>query len=85
MLAGGWNEEQLVDIEQIHGSVSQYLLKHFQRVCLTLPVKDNFFLSWWMRGLRGFSPDSNPMMAPPFLRRENFHVLKVSMHASAGL
>ena len=50
VLATGWTEKQLTDIETIHGDVSQYFLKHFCRVCLTLPAKDNFYLSLWMRG-----------------------------------
>ena len=77
MLATGWTEKQLTDIEAIHGDVSQYFLKHFRRVCLTLPVKDNFYLSLWTRGTRGFSPDKNPELAPPFLQRKNFQRLKV--------
>lgn len=77
LLATGWTEKQLVDIEAIHGDVSQYFLKHFHRVCLTLPSKDNFYLSLLTRGTRGFSPDKNPELAPPFLQRRNFQRLKV--------
>ena len=77
VLATGWTEKQLTDIEAIHGDVSQYFLKHFCHVCLTLPAKDNFYLSLWMRGTRGFSPDKNPELAPPFLQRKNFLRLKV--------
>ena len=77
MLAGGWVGKHLTDIEAIHGDVSQYFLEHFHRVCLTLPAKDNFYLSLWMRGIRGFSPDKIPELAPPFLQRKNFQRLKV--------
>ena len=77
MLATGWTKEQLADIEAIHGDVGQYFLKHFCRVCLTLPAKDNFYLSLWTRGTRGFAPDKNPELAPPFLQRENYQRLKV--------
>lgn len=77
MLATGWMEELVLDIEKVHGSIGRHFLKHFHRVCLTLPAKDNFYLSWWMRGLRGFSPDADPMLAPAFMHRENFHKLKV--------
>ena len=77
MLGLGWTEKQLTDIEATHGDISQYFLKHFHRVCLTVPVKDNFYLSLFMRGTRGFSPDTNPELAPPFLQRKNFQRLKV--------
>ena len=77
MLGLGWTEKQLTDIEAIHGDVSQYFLKHFCRVCLTVPVKDNFYLSLFIRGTRGFSPDKSPELAPPFLQRKNFQRLKV--------
>ena len=77
VLATGWIEKHLVDIEAIHGDVSQYFMKHFRRVCLTLPAKDNFYLSLWTRGPRNFTPDKNPELAPPFLQKRNFQRLKV--------
>ena len=77
MLATGWKEWLLHDIEETHGSIGQHFLEQFHRVCLTLPAKDNFYLSWWMRGLRGFSPDTDPLLAPAFMLRENFRKLKV--------
>lgn len=77
VLASGWTEKQLTDIEALHGDVSLYFLKHFHRVCLTLPAKDNFYLSLWTRGTRGFTPDKIPELAPPFLQRDNFQRLKV--------
>ena len=84
MLANGWIEKQLTDIEAIHGDVSQFFLQNFRRVCLTLPAKDNFYLSLWMRGIRGFSPDTNPELAPPFLQRKNFQRLKVCSRISVS-
>ena len=82
VLATGWTEKQLTDIEAIHSDVSQYFLKHFRCVCLTLPAKDNVYLSLWMRGTRGFSSDKNPELAPPFLQRKNFLRLKVCYYQS---
>ena len=82
MLAAGWTEKQLTDIEAIHSDVSQYFLKHFRRVCLTLPAKDNVYLSLWMSDTRGFSSDKNPEIAPPFLQRKNFLRLKVCYYQS---
>ena len=77
LLATGWTEKQLNDIEAVHGDVNHFFMEHLHRVCLTLPVRDNFYLSLWTRGTRGFAPDSNPELCPPFLRRKNFHKLKV--------
>ena len=79
MLANGWIEKQLTDIEAIHGDVSQFFLQNFRRVCLTLPAKDNFYLSLWMRGIRGFSPDTNPELAPPFLQRKGLRFVLESV------
>ena len=79
MLSTGWAGKELIDIEALHGDVSQFFRKHIRRVCLTLPAKDNFYLSLWTRGTRAFSPDVNPELAPPFLQKKNFHKLKVNM------
>ena len=77
MLESGFDENALIRLEDNHGSIGQYFLKNFCRVCLTLPARDNFYLSLWIRGTKGFSPDVNPELAPPFLQRKNFHQLKV--------
>ena len=84
MLTTGWTAEQLTDLEPIHGDVSQFFLKHFHRVCLALPSKDNFYLSLLTRGVRRFSPDTNPELSPPFLQRKNFQKLKVCINIVAN-
>ena len=71
--------EQLVDIEKQEGSVGEHFWKQFSRVCTSLPAKSNFYLSWWLRGLRAFSPESNPTLAPPFLTKRGFDHLKVNL------
>ena len=48
------------------------------KVCQDVPVQDNFYLSWCLRGSRGFDPSSKPEYAPPYLTREGFNKLKVS-------
>ena len=50
--------------------------------CIKIPVRDNFYLSWWLRGIRGFDPEKDPTMAPPFLTKEGFTKLKVSRSKS---
>ena len=57
--------------------VSQGLWDRFLASCTKIPVQDNCYLSWWLRGLRGFDPEMNPNMAPPFLTKEGFTKLKV--------
>ena len=54
--------------------------KRFCRMCREVPVWDNFYLAWWLRGGRGFEPDntdSKAATAPPCLTRSGFSQLKV--------
>ena len=80
ILATGWEEKHLIDIEAAEGDICQYFWRQACRVCLTLPVHDNFYLSWLFRGSRGFLPNTNPALAPPFLKRDNFVKLKVYIY-----
>ena len=42
-------------------------------------MRDNFYLSWLLRGGRGYDPLIRPEYAPPYLSREAFDKLKVSL------
>ena len=74
----GRSQAQLKYVKQSEDEVSLGLWEKLHTKCTKLTVHDNFYLSWWLRGLRGFDPDGNPAMAPPFLTEEGFTKLKVS-------
>jgi hypothetical protein len=63
--------------EKGEDELSLGLWDRFLASCTKIPVHDNFYLSWWLRGLRGFDPETNPAMAPPFLTKDGFTKLKV--------
>jgi len=72
----GRSHAQLKYVDMSDKDVGASLWRRFSEVCRTIPVQDNFYLSWWLRGRRGFNPDSNPTFAPPFLTRDGFSKLK---------
>ena len=73
----GRSAAQLKYVDMSDESVSALTWRRFSEVCQTVPVHDNFYLSWWLRGRRRFNPTSNPTLAPPFLTRDGFTKLKV--------
>ena len=75
----GRSHAQLKYVDMSDKDVGASLWRRFSEVCRTIPVQDNFYLSWWLRGRRGFNPDSNPTFAPPFLTRDGFSKLKVRL------
>ena len=48
-----------------------------ERVCREVPVRDNFYLSWLLRGGRGYDPLVRPDYSSPYLTKEGFEKLKV--------
>ena len=74
----GRSEVQYKYLELPVDEVGSTLWKQMSRVCQDVPVQDNFYLSWYLRGSRGFDPSSKPNYAPPYLTREGFNKLKVS-------
>ena len=48
-----------------------------ERTCRHVPARDNFYLSWLLRGGRGYDPLIRPEYAPPYLTGESFDKLKV--------
>ena len=77
-LIKGRSEAQFKYVQQGEDEVSQDLWDRFLASCTKIPVRDNIYLRWWLRGLRGFDPEMNPTIAPPFLTKEGFTKLKVS-------
>lgn len=60
-------------------SVEDELWERFSRMCKDVDIKDNFYLSWFMRGKRGFNPEASPHYAPPCLTAKGFLALKVRL------
>ena len=81
--AEGRSEAQLKYVQKSDEEVTQGIWERLYAVCTKLPIQDNFYVSWWLRGPRGFDPEDNPTMAPPFLTREGFTKLKVSQTSIA--
>lgn len=52
----------------------------FKKTCRDVPVHDNFYISWILRGSRGYDPLTRPDFAPPYLTRGGFRKLKVSVN-----
>ena len=65
-------------LKQVDPPNVTYFWRRFSQVCQTVPIWDNFQLSWMLRGQRGFNPDSNPVLSPPFLTKDGFLKLKVT-------
>ena len=53
-------------LKQVDPPNITYFWKRFSQVCQTVPIWDNFQLSWMLRGHRGFNPDSNPVLLSTF-------------------
>lgn len=81
----GRSEAQLKYVEEGEDEVSLGLWDRFLASCTKIPVQDNFYLNWWLRGLRGFDPEKDPTMAPPFLTKEGFTKLKVGQNLCEGM
>ena len=62
-------------------SSEEITLEMWQRFCQVLssvPASDNYYMSWLMRGNRGFNPANKPKLAPPYLTTAGFDKLKVN-------
>ena len=46
--------------------------------CTQVPAKDNFYLSWYLRGSAGYDPLTKPDFCPSYLQEKSFEKLKVS-------
>ncbi len=73
----GRSEAQLKYVELSDGSVTAYFWRRFCKTGLNVPAQDNFYLSWFCRGRRGFNPREKPGFAPPFMTESGFTKLKV--------
>ena len=65
---------QLKYVKMSDEQIGQYFWKRLVDVCCTVPVRDNFYLSWWLRGKRD---TSNPDYNPSYLKKSSFDKLKV--------
>ena len=53
------------------------LWERFVHCCTQVPAKDNFYLSWYLRGKTGYDPLSKPDFCPLYLQKKPFDKLKV--------
>ena len=73
------SEAQLKYVKLSEENFGAHYWRRFCHVCQAVPVQDNFYLSWWLRGERGFDPQTNPAFAPPYLTENSFTELKVTL------
>ena len=74
----GRDQAQLKQVEMSDDEISEMVWTQLQRVCRDIPVQDNFYLSWWLRGQREYNPLTMPNFCPPYVTKEGFTRLKVS-------
>ena len=65
---------QLKYVKMSDEQIGEQFWKRLVNVCCTVPVHDNFYLSWWLRGKR---ETSNPDYNPNYLKKSSFEKLKV--------
>ena len=64
-------------IERSDEELETALWERFVHCCTQVPAKDNFYLSWYLRGKTGYDPLSKPDFCPLYLQRKPFDKLKV--------
>lgn len=57
--------------------VANHFWRRLSHVCQNVPIKDNFYLSLFLRHHRGYNPLEKPEFCTPYLREEAFYQLKV--------
>ena len=72
---------QLKYVDETVKSVEDQMWERFSRMCQDVDIRDNFYLSWFVRAKRGFNPEASPNYAPPFLTEEGFIALKVKLES----
>ena len=65
-------------VKQSESEIQDLSWTRLERVCREVSVKDNFYLSWLLRGGRGYNPLIRPDYCPPYLTNDSFEKLKVS-------
>ena len=78
IMKNGRSEAQFKYVEASDGTVGEFFIKRFMQVCQTVPIWDNYYMSIYMRGQRGYNPASKPALTLPYLTRDGFTKLKVS-------
>lgn len=67
-------QQKYVDISS--DGFGKMIWERFLSVCRNIPVADNFYLSLWFRGDRGYDPVDKPDYIAPYLTKEGFQKLK---------
>jgi len=71
----GRSSSQLKYVQE--DEVAEHFWNRLNYVCKSVPVKDNYYLSLFLRGHRGYDPLKLPDFCPPYLREKEFYKLKV--------
>lgn len=69
----GRSKAQLKHVKMSEQELVESIWNRFERVCKNVPVSDNFYLSWW---LRGKTQDLDTNFQPIYLRNKEFYALK---------
>ena len=72
-------QQKYIDISS--DGLGKILWERFLSVCRNIPVADNFYLSLWFRGVRGYDPVDKPHFTAPYLTKEGFQKLKVGLQS----
>ena len=64
--------------EALSEEITLGMWQRFCQVLSSVPASDNYYMSWLMRGNRGFNPANKPKFAPPYLTTAGFDKLKVN-------
>ena len=72
------SKEQVRHVTLTSEEIGEVVWQRMVHTCRNVPVGDNYYLSWFLRGTRGFDIIGNPSFAPPYLTRAGFDKLKVS-------
>ena len=73
----GRSSAQLKYATQEKDEVAKHFWDRLSYVCQSVPIKDNFYLSLFIRGHRGYNPLEKPYFCPSYFREEAFYQLKV--------
>ena len=73
----GRHPTQLQHVQISDEEVRKLTWKRFCSICQEVPVCDNFYFSWCLRGQREYDPLTKPNFCPPYVTKEGFTKLKV--------
>ena len=81
VLKKGRSEAQFELVNMESDEVGRELAKRYFHLAENIPVKNNFYFSLFNRGMKGYDPVTKPDYASPYLTKNNYEKLKVSIFA----